>query len=268
MTGIRVLALLFAAGTAGFCQAPQNTLTAEEKAAGWRLLFDGKTLSGWEDPSRKTPPGDAWSIENGCLKTASKPRIGEDLFTRELFTDFELLFDWRVSPRGNTGVKYRIQDRFFMPPSPPGARFEDQVALALRSPRLARPETGYEYVVAFEYQLIDDQAAEAANGGKFSPGALYSMVAPSRRAARPVGEFNHSRLVLKGNRVEHWLNGVKVVDTPLDAPEIAQGLARRWGAGSPVYEMLTRQPKKACPLSLQNHNDEAWFRNIRIRPLQ
>jgi hypothetical protein len=93
------------------------------------------------------------------------------------------------------------------------------------------------------------------------------MVAPTTQAARPVGEFNESRIVLRGNRVEHWLNGVKVVDTDLGVPAIAEGLAKRWTTASPVYQMLTRQPKKRTPIALQHHIDEVWFRNLKIRPL-
>jgi hypothetical protein len=80
-----------------------------------------------------------------------------------------------------------------------------------------------------------------------------------------VGEFNQSRLVVKGNHTEHWLNGVKVVDT--DLAEAAKGGAHRWGAESPVYKLMEEQPKKDCQISLQNHNDPAWFRNLKIRRL-
>ncbi|HWB99472.1 MAG TPA: DUF1080 domain-containing protein, partial [Bryobacteraceae bacterium] len=77
--------------------APHHQLTAAEKAAGWKLLFDGRSMDGWEDPRQKTPAGDAWTVEDGCLKAQPHPRITEDLFTRELFRDFELLFDWRIA---------------------------------------------------------------------------------------------------------------------------------------------------------------------------
>ncbi len=257
--------LLCAAGSRG--SAADNQLTAQEKAAGWRLLFDGRTFAGWQDPARRSPPGDSFTIEDGCLKAAAHPRITEDLFTRDAFRDFELEFDWKIAPGGNSGVKYRIQDHVFLIERP-AARFEDQVNASLRNRPKQRPATGQDYVVGFEYQLLDNRLnPDALNGLTHQTGALYDMFPPSQDAARPVGEFNHSRLVVRGLHVEHWLNGVKVVDARLDAPEVAQACTRRWGAGSPVFDLLVKQPRRKCPISLQNHDTEAWFRNIKIRRL-
>jgi hypothetical protein len=249
------------------CLAQPNRLTTEEKAAGWILLFDGQTMNGWEDPARKSPPGDAWTIEEGCLKARAKPRIHEEIFTTAAFGDFELLFDWRISPAGNSGVKYRIQDSVFLRDEKV-KRFEDLVELSLKN-RGPRRERGQDYVIGFEYQVIDNRGhRDALRGVKQQAGALYNLVGPSRDASRPVGEWNQARIVLRGSRAEHWLNGAKVLEVALDAPEIAEGLAQRWGAGSGVYDLLTRQPRRECPISLQNHNDDAWFRNIRIRRLK
>ncbi len=86
--------------------AADNELTAAEKAAGWRLLFDGKSYDNWVDLSKKSPPGDSFVIEDGCLKAVAHPKITEDLFTQDTFADFELAFDWKISPAGNSGVKY------------------------------------------------------------------------------------------------------------------------------------------------------------------
>src|SRR6202030_1553641 len=96
------------------CYAADNTLTPAEGQAGFRLLFDGHTLNGGRAPASETPPGQAWIIEDGCLKTTPKPPITEDLITRDSFGDFELKFDWRISARANTGVKYRIQRAIFV----------------------------------------------------------------------------------------------------------------------------------------------------------
>lgn len=111
-------------------------------------------------------------------------------------------------------------------------------------------------------------ASPAVRAGKLQQTAvLYDMFAASRDVTRPVGEFNHPRLVVKGGHVAHWLNGEKVMNASLKAPEIAQSVARRWGADSPVYHLLVDQPRKRCQISLQNHDDVAWFKNIRIRRL-
>jgi hypothetical protein len=254
---------------AGSLWAADNQLTPKEKAAGWKLLFDGSTYAGWEDPARKSPPGDSFTIEDGCLKSAPHPRIEEDLFTQETFTDFELVFDWKIAPGGNSGVKYRIQERaFLLDAAGPGTKFEDRANASFRNKRTDRPAKGQEYVVGFEYQVLDNQKnADALRGTSHQTGALYDMFPPSKDAARPVGEFNHSRLMVKGDHVEHWLNGEKVVDASLNAPEVAKGTGERWGAGSPIYDLLVKHPRKDCRISLQNHSSDAWFKNIKIRRL-
>lgn len=235
---------------------------------GWQTLFDGKTFAHWEDPSQRSPAGDSFTIEDGCLKAVARPHITEDLFSADTYKDFELDFDWKVSPGGNTGIKYRIQDRVFLLDQRL-PRFEDEVNAALKNRRKNRPSKGQEYVIGFEYQLIDNQRnPDALRGGALHrTGALYDMFAPLSDASKPAGEFNHSRLVVKGDHVEHWLNGVKVVDSSLKAPEIAAACAKRWGADSPVYNLLVNQPRKSCQISLQNHDTDAWFKNIRIRRL-
>jgi hypothetical protein len=233
----------------------------------WVSLFDGKTMTGWDDPRQKDPPGNAWSIDDGCLKANHGPRFVEDLFTRDVFRDFELVWEWKVAPGANSGVKYRIQDRIFVTPKA-GRRFEDSVNFAIENRPTGRPDHGQEYVVGFEYQMLDNtRNSDAKVGVTHQAGALYDIVGPSKDVTRPVGEFNESRLIVKGNHVEHWLNGVKVVEADLDSPLAAERIAHRWGAGSPVTIDLTKQPRKECPISLQNHGDDAWFRNIKIRRL-
>jgi hypothetical protein len=247
-------------------QGATNSLTTEEKAGGWILLFDGKTMNGWVDTRGLTPPGDSWTIEDGCLKARRKPRVREDLFSARTFRDFELVFDWRISPEGNSGVKYRIQDHLFVLPRMEGEKFEASVQRTFQNRSGRRPAEGEDYVIGFEYQLTDDKNNPDAKGNpKHTAGALYDMVAPSKAAARPVGEFNHARIVLRGKHVEHWLNGVKVVDTTLDSPDAMQAVKQRWSVVPPVYRLLTKPPKADCPISLQNHGDEAWFRDIKIK---
>lgn len=249
-----------------FCAVAQNRLTPQEKREGWILLFDGKTMNHWVDPRQNTQPGDAWTIDDGCLKATSHPRITEDLFSEDTYRDFDLVFDWKISPAGNSGVKYRIQDHFFIRQAL--EKFELQVEHSLENPIQGRPARGQDYVVGFEYQLTDDSSnRDATSNVKHTAGALYDMVAPYEHATKPVGEFNHSRIVLRGNHVEHWMNGVKVVDSTLDSADALAGIDKRWSVAPKVRDMLAKQPKKDCPISLQNHGDEAWFRDIKIKRL-
>lgn len=249
-------------------RAADNELTPQERAAGWRLLFDGKTFAGWEDPTRKSPPGDSFVIEDGCLKAVPHPKIVEDLFTTDRFGDFEFEFDWKISPRGNSGVKYLIQDRVFLLDQKL-PKFEPEVDAALAERRTDRPPKGQEYVIGFEYQMTDNLANPDAvhNGPLHQSAALYDVFPASKDVTRPVGEFNHSRLVVRGDHIEHWLNGDKVVDASLKASEVGRAAAKRWGDKSPVYDLLVRQPRRQCQISLQNHEDAAWFKNLKIRPL-
>lgn len=240
-----------------------NTLTPEEKKAGWKLLFDGKTLNGWE----QAPGSDSFTVDDGSIKAMNHPKLRQDLYSGEKYRDFDLQWDWKISPGGNSGVKYRIQDRIWLADEVQ-KKFEDWVEYSYVHRRNDIPAKGEEYVVSFEYQMIDNgRHKDAQRGSKYQTAALYDMIPPVMDAAKPAGEFNHSRLVVKGKHVEHWLNGEKVLDASLDDPAVAAGSAKRWGVDSHVYKLLTEQPTKDCQFSLQNHNDEAWFRNIRIKRL-
>ncbi len=266
------LLILFILAAAAVWPA-DNALTPEERAAGWVLLFDGKTMRGWRDPARENPPGDSWAIEDGCLRTRPKPRISEDLISEASYGDFELAFDWRISTGGNSGVKYRIQKLVFMDNSKvkPG-RFESMVAGELSSPvsdraALAPGATAQEYVIAFEMQLLDDERhPDARNGPRYRTGALYSMIAPATTAAKPPGEWNTGRVLVKGDHIEHWINGVKVLDGSLRDPGVREGATKRWGQYPEVLKMFT-EPKPSGPISLQHHGDQVWFRNIKLRAL-
>lgn len=254
--------------------AEPNTLTKAEKKAGWALLFDGKTLKGWNDPRKKLPPGDGWAIDNGAIRTNAGPKIREDLISDRKFRDFELEWEWRIEQGSNSGLKYRVQDKFFLDRAKfkKGVPFEEGVGHELTNKLSSRanpsPEGGEEYAVAFEYQMIDDSRhADAKRGAVYQTGALYSMIAAEQKTAKAPGEWNVSKVVLKGEHVEHWLNGVKVLDAQLTSPLIEAAAAKRWQKHAPsLYHQLVDQPLKDCPIALQHHNDAVWFRSIKIRP--
>jgi len=259
--------LIFSAFCAALLPAADapNTLSKQEKAAGWKLLFDGKTMKGW------SAPGDSWVIEDGALKSIPKPKLREDLISKESFGDFELSWEWKIEPKGNSGLKYRIQDRFYVNERRVkefGNKFENLANDAARNRQTKREDATQEYIVGFEYQMIDNEGhADARRGAYYQTGALYSMIPPSKAAAKPVGEYNLSRIEVKGKHIIHWLNGVKVAEGNLDDPKTLEKSAARWTTESPIHKALAEQPKKLCPIGLQNHGDAAWFRSIKIRRL-
>jgi len=135
--------LAFTAGLGLLLQAaesPANTLTDDEKKAGWVLLFDGKSLDHWRDPRKLDPPSDSWALEDGSIKALAHPRINEDLFSADTYRDFEFQWDWRISQGGNSGIKYRIQRTVWIAGEHPAIpRFEDEVEWFLDHPVTTRP---------------------------------------------------------------------------------------------------------------------------------
>jgi hypothetical protein len=234
-------------------------------------MFDGKTFRNWRDPLKKTPAGDSWVIQDGALKTVLKPRIAEDLFSTEEYRDFEFKFDWRLAPGGNSGVKYRIQKILFFDPAKAQkgeGGFEGQVAREVSNPqsvrsKLAPGAKASEFAIGFEFQLFDDSKTKDAH---YQTGALYGMIAPSAKNAHPLGEWNESRLVVKGDHIEHWVNGVKVLDGSLASEEVRAGATKRWGKFPVICEMFTK-PKPASTICLQHHGTEVAFRNLKLRRL-
>jgi hypothetical protein len=202
------------------CNGQHNQLTSSEQEAGFKLLFDGKTTSGWLEITGAAFPK-SWTIEDGSLKAVAGLPGFQDLRTVGEYGDFELRFTWKVEAGGNSGVKYRL-DKVDRWKTLDGASYH------------ARAQ-------GLEYQIVDDSLnPEAKSDAKNTAGSLYGKIAPTRAAARPAGEWNESRLLLRGTHVEHWLNGVKVVECEC--------------AG----------PRKASAIALQNHNSVAWFRDLRI----
>ncbi len=232
-------ALLLAACALARAAGP-NRLTPAERRDGWRLLFDGSTTAGWEEITGKPFP-DSWTVEDGCLKALPRPDGKEDIRTKESFRSFDLEFDWKLLPGGNSGVKYLIQRT-------------DEWRNAKGRQARAR---------GLEYQLIDNAVPELKADTRRFAGSLYSLIAPRPPVNPRLGEFNHSRIVVDGHHVEHWLNGVKIVEFDTTDPAVVALLRHYLPKGSPPDAPLVL----TTPISLQNHTGEAWFRNIKIRVL-
>jgi hypothetical protein len=209
--------------------AEPNRLTPAEKAAGWRLLFDGKTTSGWLEITGKPFPSNCWTIEDESLKALVRTDGFQDIRTVDTFQSFEFEFDWKLLKDGNSGVKYLI------------GKVDEWTNKAGRQAR-AR---------GLEYQLADDTNEDAASDPRRVAASLYSLIAPTPRIRPRIGEFNHSRLLVQGSHVEHWLNGTKVVAFETTLPEVQKLIP----------------PDRRSPISLQNHSSETWFRNLKIRAL-
>lgn len=213
----------------------------------WKSLFNGKDLTGWQSYSGSIP-SDAWVITNGCIKaTARNGRpSGADLLTTEKFTDFEFSWEWKLAPGANSGVKYLVIDRR----NAPGA-----ILHAGDDGRSA---------VGFEYQMLDDQRhPDAKNGPIRQSGSLYSLIPPNAtKKLNPVGEFNESRILVRRQRIEHWLNGAKVLEANLGSPELARAIAA--SKYKPVPKFGT---KSSTSILLQDHGEEVYFRNLRIRAI-
>ena len=208
-----------------------NTLTTAERAAGWRLLFDGTTTAGWHVYGAGAVVG--WDIADGALIALGQGG-GHDIVTNDEFENFDLLIDWKLSARANSGIFFNVV------------------------------EQGHEAIYASgpEYQLIDDDGWPSRLEDWQRTGANYAMHPPLARAAKSVGEWNHTRIFVNRGHVEHWLNGVKTADYQMWAPEWEKLRAAGKWKDFPGYGRA-----KKGKLGLQDHGNKVWFRNIKVRTL-
>ncbi len=245
---VGAVALTLAAGATG-AQA-QNRLTPAEKAAGWKLLFDGKTFAGWRCLGFDSVLTARWMIQDGTIRKIpsgevplmadGRPVHGADLMTIDTYRDFELSFEWKVAPAANSGVKYNVSEELSKS-YPPGHS-----------------------ALGFEYQVLDDDRHPDGKLPIHRAASLYDLIAPSQdKQLKPVGEWNTARIVLRGNHGEHWLNGKKVVEYELGTPAMDSALARSKFRSIPGFA-----DRRAGHIVLQDHVDEAWYRNIKIRELK
>lgn len=213
----------------------------------WRPLFDGSTFDGWRGLGYDSVPTSHWRIENGAIRRVpsgevprmkdGQPATGGDLMTKDTFHDFELTWDWKISRAGNSGVKYNVSEEISIAAAPNHA------------------------ALGFEYQILDDSLHEDNKVPSHRAGALYDLIAPdANKTLKPAGEWNNSKIVLRGNHGEHWLNGSKVVEFDLGTPRMDSLLA-----ASKYRSIKNFAQRRSGHIVLQDHGDEVYFRNIKIR---
>lgn len=232
-----------------------NTLTEQEKADGWKLLWDGKTTDGWRSPKSDSFPTQSWSIvgdvltvDAGLTNGEAEAQSGGDIITRDRYSNFELTADFKCSPGCNSGIKIFVQ---------PNISPIDKVT--------GKP-TGVGSAIGLEYQILDDLKHPDANRGRDGDrklGALYDLIpCDPTKPVNPVGEWNRAHIISKNGHVEHWLNGRKILE---------------YDRGSDAFRAAVAASKfKDIPdfgewpdghILLQEHGSEVSFRNVKIRVL-
>jgi hypothetical protein len=229
---------------AALAQAPLNTLTPQEKAQGWKLLWDGKSGDGWRRTRSAEFPVSGWTFTNGVLtavgaKTHDGP-TGGDIVTVKSYGDFELTCDFRITHGGNSGIKYFVDIEHHQDTDPS---------------------------LGLEYQILDDAVhpdAKLGRDGDRTQGSLYDLIpASANKKSNPVGEWNTAKIVVRNAHTEQWLNGVKVVEFERFTPEFRRLVAESKYKNIPQFGELHEGH-----ILLQDHGDSVSFRNIKIHELK
>ncbi len=230
-TKLILLIILFC--NVGVIEAQLPQLNSKELKEGWTLLFNGKTLDGWKKSNGEPVPDKGWKIENGVLSVDPSSGRGGDIVTKEKFSNFEFSVEFKLTEGTNSGIKYFLFDNTSL---------------------------------GCEFQILDDanhpDAKMGKNGNRLQ-GGLYDLISPSKnKKDMPRGQWNNGRIISKGNHVEHWLNGKKVVE---------------YERGGELFKQLVAESKykketgfgtiDQSPILLQDHGDIVYFRNIKIRKL-
>jgi hypothetical protein len=212
-----------------------NHLSKAEKKQGYSLLFDGKTMNGWRTYQNKQ--SNSWSVDDGTLhckgSTENYGSISADLMTTEQYENFDLSVDYKISPKGNSGILYMVTE-------------------AYSSSYLSGPE----------YQIIDDKNFPEKLEDWQHTAANYAMDPAPAAVPNPAGEWNHARIVVNKGHVEHWLNGKKVVEYELWNDEWKKKKMEGKWKDAPGYGL-----SKKGYITFQDHGSESWFKNIKIKVL-
>ncbi|ANW96663.1 hypothetical protein AXE80_10430 [Wenyingzhuangia fucanilytica] len=222
----------------------KNQLTIDEKKKGWKLLWDGKTTNGWRGAKLDKFPEKGWVIENGELSVLSsggaESRAGGDIVTNELFKDFELKVDFKVTPGGNSGIKYYVDTEI---------------------------NKGSGSSIGLEYQILDDDLHPDAklgnHEGSRTVSSLYDLIqADVNKPINPVGEWNTAHIISKNNHIEHWLNGTKVLEYERKSDHFRKLVSESKYVKWPNFGELEKGQ-----ILLQDHGDLVSFKNVKVRSI-
>ncbi|PIE23525.1 MAG: hypothetical protein CSA62_06695 [Planctomycetota bacterium] len=211
--------------------APANTLSAAEQKAGWQLLFDGKSSEHWRGFKKKAFPQKGWKIENGTLHVIAGGG-GGDIITKQKHRDFEFVLDWKVDvPNANSGIIYRVSEAL-----------------------------DWTWQTGPEMQILGDPKPSTVST---CAGGLYALYDSAKtKKLSPIGQWNRARIIVVGNHIEHWLNGVKLLECEMHSPDWYKRVAKSKFGKMPFFGTV------GCGhIALQEHGSNVWFRNIKLRPL-
>lgn len=207
----------------------ENTLTSQEREQGWRLLFDGKSTAGWRGFKQTEAPA-GWQAVDGALTRVSRAR---DIITVDQFDSFELTLEWKIAEGGNSGIMYHVSE-----------------------------EADATYYTGPEFQILDNARHADGKSPLTSAGSCYALYAPSKDVTRPVGSWNSARIIVNGNRVEHWMNDVRLVEYELHSEDwnrrVAESKFKQW----PTFGRT-----RPGHIALQEHGSQVAYRNIKIRTI-
>jgi hypothetical protein len=221
-------------------RSSQKVLTVGERTKGWKLLFDGKTMHGWRGAYLDTLPARGWEVRDNMLivqaSGGGEAAFGGDIVTREGFSNFDLRLEFKLTDGANSGIKYFVTEQ--QPKSPGSAK-------------------------GLEYQLLDDAKhpdAKLGISGNRTLASLYDLIPATNKKPRPIGEWNEARIYVRGKHVEHWLNDEKVLEYTRGGKVF---LAHK--AESKFRDLTGFGEAKRGHILLQDHGNQVFFRNIRIR---